>query len=78
MKKLSLISGSLTALLTISLVSACNNDKTITTPEQINEVNAQSVKKNREPKNLIKVQVKGKFFSLFFIDLRREIYIIFK
>jgi carboxypeptidase T len=53
------ISASLISLLTLGIVSACS-DNSLNTPEQSQNITSQSVKKNREPKNLIKVTIKNK------------------
>ncbi|MFN8577588.1 MAG: M14 family zinc carboxypeptidase [Candidatus Sericytochromatia bacterium] len=53
------ISAGLVSLLTLGIISACS-DNNINTPEQQNNVTAQAVKKNRSPRNLIKINVKDK------------------
>lgn len=61
MKKLGLVSTTLATLFTLSIISACNNDNSlITNSDQIENVNAQAVKKVRAKMNLIKIAVKNK------------------
>ena len=60
MKKLSYVSGALATLFTLSVISACNNENTVVSLEQSQIISAQTVKKVRAKKNLIKITVKNK------------------
>ena len=67
MKKLGLVSTTLATLFTLSIISACNNDNSlITNSDQIENVNAQAVKKVRAKMNLIKHFIDAKLFIIKF------------
>ncbi len=59
--KIKYVSALLVGLFTLSIVSACNNDNSIVSPEQKDQVvNSLASKKVRAKRNLIKITVKNK------------------